>query len=211
MPPYGLTPKTAADPKFPSIALIGIKDCVMLCDPVLYVGVQPVLFAGNLSNGQNFAIQHFSIDHDLQRLYIQFLRRVGDWEVDATLEEFRASFRHMAASHTSQAFIASVDATPIFEIEVHDAVGHQPNLAGLLTRQGDFILNIAAGLWNKTILDVYAEAFGRCAEYFLEFPEVRRLLVNAVQVPDSVAPSVLGSSRFLPGDEHSDVYVRDRR
>jgi hypothetical protein len=183
----------------------------MLCDPVEYNGMQPKLFSTLLSSGETFCIQHFSVDCDLEELYRQFfLQSTEHWDLCGFLEKFKESFQYMAGSHTSQAFIVSIDGDHLFEIEIHEATAHQPQFGGYRPKQGDFISQISAGRWIKFGHAVYAECLEQSARYFLQFPEVRRLVVDGNRLSLSVVHQVLLAAGFQSCPGNSTLYVCQR-
>jgi hypothetical protein len=151
----------------------------MLCAPTTYTGQQPILATYLLPSGSVFSIQHLSVDNNLEELLEELLvETAGRWDLRELVERFKKSFQFMAGSHTSQAFIASIDERHVFEIEVHQAAAHPDLMQAITFTSGDYIVQISAGGWDKTSVACYAESIGCCLAYFSRFHEVRQIFID---------------------------------
>lgn len=167
----------------------------MLCDPVVYCGTQSKLFSFTISSGQVFTFRHFSIDHDLETLIEKLLEQTNrHWDLYGLIEKFKESFTYMAGSHTSQAFIGTIDERQVIELETHKGDSHQPQLTGYDVQPGDFIVQIAAGDWSATNPALYAECLQHCWRYFLKFKEVDQLLLDVNNISQPMIRNILETS-----------------
>jgi hypothetical protein len=183
----------------------------MLCGPVNYTGKQLRLFTTSLSSGQVFSIQHFSVDNDFDEVYRQFfLQSTEHWDISGLLEKFKESFQYMAGSHTSQAFIVSIDQDDLFEIEVHEAMIHKSLLPGYSPKAGEFTIQISAGHWMKASNALYVESIQQSASYFFRFPEVHRLVIGSNRLPLAVVQNILQPAGFHSWHGSPSLYACQR-
>jgi len=179
----------------------------MLCAPGTYKGPQPILATCLLPSGQVFSIQQLSIDNNLEELFDQFLQRsILHWDVRGLLESFTESFQYMAGSHTSQAFIASIDQEHVFEIEIHLAAAHPALVEGLQTSSGDYVIQISAGTWNKTNHSLYAASIACCLAYFTRFAEVKQIFIDCGTDAHLPIEPVIGAAGFAVCRGHLYLY-----
>jgi hypothetical protein len=172
----------------------------MLCDPVSYTGTQPVLAAFPIGSGQLLTIHHLSIDDDMENIYQQFLRySQGHWDRKGLLERFKTSYRYIALSCTSQAFMAN--------LEMHKATAHQLLPQNYKPLPRDFIIQLSATDWNRTRSSLYAESIHCCLQYFSRYEEVQRILIDTTRISKALIHTIVLPAGFRPVPGHHHIYA----
>ena len=180
----------------------------MLCDPVSYTGTQPVLATFPIGSGQLLTIHYLSIDDDMENIYQQFLpHSQGHWDPKGLLERFKTSYRYIALSCTSQAFMANLETRPIFEIEMHEATAHQLLPQNYKPLPKDFIIQLSAADWNRTRSSLYAESIHCCLQYFSRYQEVQRILIDTTRLSQSLIHAIFLPAGFRPVPGHLHIYA----
>ena len=101
-----------------------------------------------------------------------------------------------------------LDHQPIYEIEINNATGHQALPKNYIPLDDTYVINLSGGHWDKESPETYVECIKICLRYFLQFDEVKHILVvdTDTEFSSSFVQNILLPTGFSPLKNLNSLY-----